>query len=50
MSCADDRHEDERYTDQAIALFTADDEFPRDPPPPPIENVLRDLADYHPTT
>ncbi|MFG3050346.1 hypothetical protein ACGFZP_05230 [Kitasatospora sp. NPDC048239] len=28
------RGEDERFTTEALALFTADDEFPRDPPPP----------------
>jgi hypothetical protein len=46
------RYEDERFTDEALDLFTADDDFPREPPtpPPPTVDVIRDLADYRPTT
>ncbi|MFD5916192.1 hypothetical protein ACFVYP_06970 [Kitasatospora sp. NPDC058201] len=42
-----DRHEDERFTDEQ--LFTADDEFPRDPPPRPVEDVIHDLDNYQPS-
>ncbi|MFG3228140.1 hypothetical protein ACGF07_25610 [Kitasatospora sp. NPDC048194] len=46
MTCPDDEW-DEWLPD---LLFTDDSEdWPLDPPPRPIRDVIRDLADYQPT-
>ncbi|MFD5081877.1 hypothetical protein ACFWOG_04445 [Kitasatospora sp. NPDC058406] len=43
MPCPDDEW------DPALLFDDPDDEFPLDPPPRPIHDVIRDLDDYQPS-